>query len=161
MLFNEKEQGFLDQNEWGYVSNDYHGGCVVDNERQIFNPYLRWIFLEKEGYYLIQNPKTNKFLSSHKRLHAYTQENIENYGIRDTVKWTVVLFKDDNKLNIILKSVDSNQYLTAQNYKKYSPGESNCRGYHMTSESNLNEENDDYLKWKVVELTDDQLKVIF
>ena len=164
LLFSEKEKGYLDQNNWGYVRNDYHGRQAVDLEEEIGNSYLRWIFLEKSGYYLIQNPKTKKFLSSYEGSHCVNQREIDSYGINEYIKWTLIHFMLDDKPYVILKSLTTKQYLTAQNNKKYSPGQLNNEGYHMTSNEEINEEKacfDIYLKWKLIELTADQLKVGF
>ena len=125
---------------------------------------MRWIFIEKNDYYLIQNPKTNRFLSCSDEYHTYTQEEIDSSNLSEYTKWKVVYYKKGDEFYVVLKNANRNQYLTAQNYIRYSPGQGNYYGYHMTSEDNLNDDDacsNDYLKWKIIELTTDQLKVCF
>ena len=161
MLLNEKEKGYLDQNYYGYIRNEYHGRENVDLEKELANPYLRWIFIEKSGYFQIKNPKTQKFLSWYSENHCMTQREMDNYGTGDA-KWTVIHFKIEDTPYVMLKSYNAKQFLTAQNYKKYSPGSPNNQGFHMTT---LDEEDDNkayfdvYLRWKLIELTSDQLGV--
>lgn len=162
LLFNEKEKGFLDQNLYGYIRNDYHGREVVDLEKELVNPYLRWIFVERNGYYVIQNPKTKKFLSSYQGSHCYNQREIDSYGLSEYIKWNVILFKIEDNSYVILQCLANKQFFTAQNYKKYGAGEANNDGYHMTSQDEISDEKacfDTYLRWKLIELTPDQLKV--
>ena len=126
------------------------------------NSYLWWIFIEKNGYFQIKNPKTKKLLSWDSEHHCINQDEIDNYGIGEYTKWTVIHFKIENTPYVMLKSFNERNFFTAQNYKKYSPGAPNNHGFHMTL---LDEQDDDkayfdvYLRWKLIELTNDQLKV--
>jgi len=162
LLFNEKEKGYLDQNLYGYIRNEYHGREEIDLEKELENSYLRWVFIEKAGYYQIKNPKTGKFLSWYQGNHCTNQREIDSYGLSEYAKWTVLHFKIDEKPYVILKSYTTKQFFTAQNYKKYSPGAANNNGYHVTLPDEIDDQKeyfDVFLRWKLIELTSDQLKV--
>ena len=88
-----------------------------------------WIFIDKTAYFLVQNPKTKKYLSSFHGSHWEVDDSAKS----DWIKWDIIHFEISNKRYVTLKSLASNQYLTAKNYKKYGRGQPNDEGFHMTT----------------------------
>ncbi len=123
VLYNEKNNGVLDQDRYGYFRH-YYPTSHFDNE------YVRWKFIEKQNYFLIQNPKSGKYLCDSDSYHSI--EDFEASG-SNTIKWNVCFLKINNKDCVILKSLSEMAFFSSEQYKRYTPGYSNSEGLHMVN----------------------------
>lgn len=105
----------LDQDEYGYFRN-YYPHSHFDNE------YVRWRFIEKPNYFLIQNPKSGKYLCSGDTYHA---KRVSNEFQDGSIKWNVYYYNVNGKDCVTLKSANDVGFLSSEHYKRYSPGYSN------------------------------------
>ena len=152
VLFNEKANGYLDQNQWGYILNSYNHGEIDLEKSKVENVYIRWIFIERNNFFLIQNPKTGKYLSSYKGSHTM-EGSLVNEGFKsEYADWDLQYFVEKDKKYVILKSVKTNEFFTAEGFNQYSPGQSNTYGYHMTSYTQGDPRLNPFLRFEMSEL---------
>ena len=117
VLYNEQNNGLLDQDEYIFF-RQYYPTSHFNNEN------FRWKFIQKQNYFLIQNPKTGNYLCSDDSCHSLQVLNV----LEDSsVKWTVLYFKMNGKNCVLLKSLSDLAFLSSEQYKRFRPGV----GFHM------------------------------
>lgn len=147
VLYNEKNNGVLDQDRYGYF-RQYYPTSHFDNE------YVRWKFIEKQNYFLIQNPKSGKYLCSGNLYHSVADFEVSE---SDSIKWNVRFLKVNDKDSVILKSLFEMAFLSSEQYKRYRPGYSNSKGYHMDRDTTTDHKSNPYLIWQLLEIPFDKL----
>ena len=144
--------GYLDQNEWGYILNSYNHGEIDLDKSKVENAYIRWIFVEKDNYFWIQNPKSERYLSSARRRHVSDKSGIDEGYETEYASWQVQYFEYKDKKYVVLKSFKSGEYFTAEGFNKYERGYSNDDGHHMTSYTQGDPRLNPYLRFEMSEL---------
>ena len=109
---------------------------------------MRWKFIDKQSYFLIQNPRSGKYLCSGTLSYviyliiiryvmfqgdSYHSRKVSNVPQDSSFKWTVLYFKINNKDCVVLKSLSDLAYLSSEQYRRYRPGYSNSDGFHMVN----------------------------